>query len=307
MQFRGEDFMLEWQRRTPQIHVDAITSVQLTGLAVTLPLSDDFQNVWEMLSRLPNLQSLAAKISGCETDDNWGPAIQEEISAPMKRVQQRSIQSYDVIFEIGDTWFPDDYYIRISYNKLHWSTFSFDKPKFPAFFDGLHPRCRVVGMNGFIFNQPVHDDMPTQEHLCNWMSWFCCHAAYGAIYPPDYDCDEVGEKYAAAAAFASENSEREEELKEQASEERSKLERQYLLDEDGPEADPIGWDLDAINRFTEMLDSGYDAWPRTGRWHYPEKPSWIENGSLEKPHEFPPMHFGGHATDDDSESNEPSD
>lgn len=301
--FPDEELLLDWFRETPQVHTDAVTSVRLTGLCVGSPLSEDFKNTWTVVASLPNLRHLRARIAGCEFDEAWTPDDQVAMSAPMRKVQQRSLETFDIIFEIADTWFPEDYYLRISYNQLNWDMFSFEQAGFPSLFDGMHPRCRVIGMNGFIFNRPVRDDMPTRAQLCNWMSWFCAHAAYGAIYPTGYDTDEVGERYAAAAAAAEKDELADAALLEQARDERESLLEQYRLDEEYEQrVDPTAWDLGAINRVAEALDSSPNRWPRVGRWTFPEKPSWIEDGSLEKPHEFPPMEYGGYGSDEEEGS-----
>ncbi|KAJ3494869.1 hypothetical protein NLG97_g3795 [Lecanicillium saksenae] len=300
MHFPDEEVLLEWFRLTPKVHTDAITSVRLTGLCVVWPLPEDFKSAWTTLASLPNLRHIGARITGCELDEAWTLDEQTAMAEPMKEIQQSSLQSFDIIFNIGDTWFPDDYYIRISYNLLNWDMFSFDQAGFPSLFDGMHPRCRIIGMNGFIFNRPVRDDMPTREQLCNWMSWFCAHAAYGAIYPPGYDSDEVGGKYAAAAAAAENDEIDETAVLEKARDERERLQTEYLPDSVGEQAvDPVAWDLAAINRVVDVLDSTPNRWPRAGRWTFPEKPSWIENGTLAKPHEFPPMEYGGGSDEDE--------
>ncbi|KAJ2972669.1 hypothetical protein NQ176_g7028 [Zarea fungicola] len=156
MHFSRETFALQWLRHIPKTHLDAITSVRLSGLYAD---SQEYKDVWETLSLLPNLQKLVVKIAGFDVHDSWDcnmpEEFQEEISAPIKIVQQSTIQSFDIIVEIGSTWFPDDYYLRLDYNRLNWDTFSFDRGQFPTLFDGIHPRCRVIGMNGFILNRPL--------------------------------------------------------------------------------------------------------------------------------------------------------
>lgn len=290
MQFNDESFLLEWQGRTPRIHVDAITSVRLYGLAVTPQPQGMYNTAWEMLSLLPNLENLAVRIRGGRGAYDFEPHMQEEMSAPMKKIQQSTIKSFDVILNIEDTWFLDDYYLRIEYNGLRWKTFSLDKHKFPLLFDGMHPRCRVVGMQCFILDLPVRDDMPTMEHLYNWMSWFSCNPAFYSEDrdPPEYDWEEVGERFATAKAFADKNPEHEERLQKQIGDERAELERKYLAGGEGPNADPVNWDLIALNRVAELSDLGRNRWPRFGRWCYPEKPSWIKDGSLEKRNELLP-------------------
>lgn len=309
MHFSRESFALQWLRHIPKTHLDAITSVRLTGLYTD---SQEYKGVWETLSLLPNLRKLAVKIAGFDVHDSWDcnmpEDFQEEISAPIRIVQQSTIQSFDCIVEIGSTWFPDDYYLRLDYNKLNWDTFSFDRRQFPTLFDGIHPRCRVIGMNGFILNRPVRDDMPTTAQLTNWISWFCCHAAYGAIYPPEYDVDEVGERYtaAAAAALAADRVNKEAgdgiidcDL-ERVQEEKEELYRLYL-DENAENynGDPETWDIHAINRVVRQLECGPNAWPQLGKWHFPEKPSWIKDANLEEPHEFSEMEYGHVSSDEE--------
>lgn len=223
------------------------------------------------------------------------------MAAPIKKIQQSTLQSFDVVYNIGGTWFPDDYYLRITYNGLNWDTFTVDRDMFPVLFDGLHPRCRVVGMNGFIFNRPVRDDMPTTAQLNNWFSWFACSSAYGAEYPPGYDLQEVGPRHAAvaraladeAAACGLSKGEYQAKQKEHARQEKFRLDADYLSYENGGDGtldDPLAWDLVELNRVAELNDPD-TSWPRLGIWNFPEKPSWIKDATLAKPREF--LRLGG--------------
>ena len=214
-------------------------------------------------------------VAGCEMDDTWSDGYPN--AAPVLQVQQEAIQSFDLIFDIGGTWFPDDSYLKIDYNVLHWDTFTLNMAQLPAL-DGIHPRCRVIGMNGFILPRPVRDDMPTQKQLENWFSWFSCNSAYGYPEPEGYDYDEMGKQ-------AAQNSVSNEELEARRAEGeklRDDLEMKYMYG-DGCNDDPETWDLVPLNRVSELM-AGRE---HRRRWVFPEKPSWIEHGTLEEPHVFP--------------------
>jgi hypothetical protein len=236
------------------------------------PSDEEYDSIWDIVSSLSSLKKLFVMIHSCQTNDSWTPEMQQKITTPIKRVQQQSLNSFDLIFDIYNTWFPDDCYLKISYNRLEWETFLFELEYFSPAFNGLHPRCRVVGMNGFLRHHMVRDDMPTQTQLINWINWFSCNAAYGDDpYPEGYDHNEEGESAAATRHELEQSSEARKGMKEEARRELDSLSEEYIIAND-----PEKWDVARIQRAVDLMDCEPWIW----RWKYPEQPSWIKDGTL---------------------------
>lgn len=251
--------------------------------------AQEYKETWEVLSSLANLEKLFVMIGGCETAGSWEPNMLPEKANPVKLVQQKTIKTFDLIFGIYKTWFPGDDYMKIEYNKLQWDTFLLDLSKFPAF-DGIHPRCRVIGMNNAFIGRPLHDNMPTMDQLLNWFSWFSCNPAYGYLWPEGYDGDEIGSKETARRQkIANITDDDKIDRCLEGKELRDKLEAEYGVGEHCND-DPETWDLAALTRAGDLIDD-YAEDGEPGNWTFPEKPSWIQNGTLEQPHEFPPPMF----------------
>ncbi|UNI25008.1 hypothetical protein JDV02_010717 [Purpureocillium takamizusanense] len=255
------DLLRKWSDITPAVHMNAVTSLRTT---LTRPEEGEteYQKVWELVSKLPNLRNLLVKIIGCETYDGWTPEIQEQVATPIKAVQQPCLETFDLVFVVEGTWFPDDCYLRLQYNGLEWDTFVMDQSQCPAF-KGVHPRCRMVGMKSFLHNHPITDNMPTEAELVRWICYFSCSCAYGSPDPEGYDWDEVGQS--AQHGFA--------DWEERIAEGR----RQYqaLMEE----RDEIGgrgkWNRADMNRIANLMDDNIQR-PNRFKWKYPERPSWIK-------------------------------
>jgi hypothetical protein len=257
----------KWARLTPKMHTDVVTSLRTS---LTRPCSEEEQDecleTWETMAKLPNLTRLFVKMAGFETWDDWSLENQQKLAAGLEQIQQQGLKEFDLVFCIDGTWFPDDCYLRLSYNSLEWDTFLLDLQQHGAF-DGVHPRCRAVGMNGFLHNHPVLDDMPTKSELVEWIMHFSCNAAYGYPDPEGYDWDATGES-------ARHGVEDWEERRAEGQRERERLWDECDKDKDGASEK---WDWDAICRVADLLDSDNQR-PNRWKWKYPERPGWIEPG-----------------------------
>lgn len=234
-----------------------------------------YDATWKFIASLPNLKEIRLFITNCELPEVWeDDDLLDRVTRPMKYVKQRSVEYFDVIFKIDSTWFPDDCYMKISYNRLHWDTFTIDTDDLSAFTD-LHPACRIIGMNGFIVKRPVRDDMPSQSQLIGWFGWFSCNAAYGEDEPEGYDYRAMGE-------LATTSKEKEDRLtkerarnREEGEKLREALETKYMYGKDR-DNDPDHWDLRMIQDAAILLEPN-PAPHELGDWFYPEKPSWIKD------------------------------
>ncbi|KAK4084805.1 hypothetical protein Purlil1_10211 [Purpureocillium lilacinum] len=247
------DLMLKWAARTPAVHIDVMTSLRTT---LTRPDEGDaeYSNFWELVSKLPNLRKLMVKIIGT---GRW--AHQSRPAA--------GLENFDLVFLVEGTWFPDDCYLRLQYNGLQWDTFLMDQSHCPAF-QGIHPRCRMVGMKSFLHNHPIADDMPTEKELVRWICYFSCSRAYGLPDPDDYDWDEVGET--AQHGFPDWESRVQEGRRQM-----SALVKDY---DEGKGREK--WDRTSINRVADLIDDNIQR-PNRYKWKYPERPSWIKQATDE--------------------------
>ena len=234
--------LTDWLRTTPKIHLDVVTSLSTKMFRPTSEEEkDDYAQLWQSISIIPNLRKLSVQINDCGTYDDWYPESRLYLAGPIKCVQQKTLKKFDLIFQIDSDWFPDDCYLRINYNGLGWDTFLINREKYPAF-KGIHPRCRMIGINTFLHDHPVRDDMPTQAQLIQWMYYFSCAVAYDEPDPDGYDWDEVGKSVVLAR--------------------RKPPEEEADRDVDGPR--------DAPPMLSSSTGTGF-------RWKYPDRPSWIKH------------------------------
>lgn len=90
------DVFLKWSKRTATTHINAITSLRLN----VEPCDDA---IWGAISSLPALKKLFIKIHSCDTDESWMPDESEKAAQAVKKVQQPSLERFDVVFNISDT------------------------------------------------------------------------------------------------------------------------------------------------------------------------------------------------------------
>lgn len=256
------DYIEDWSTITPRVHLSAIRSLRLTGISTPDSKDDEScSKIWQAVASLEQLKTLFVTVVFYETSDEWDQSNLEMLLNPIKQVQQRSLKQFDLVFSIYGTWFPEDCYLRIGYNGLRWESFLIDMEQFPTF-QGLHPSCRAVGLNGFLHNYAVRKDMPTESELVKWFYHFPCHQAYGEDPPDGYDSDEQGEFVHPGEDWCRQRRDEGRELQ-------SKLEKEYM-DTD----DPQKWDVLEIQRAADLMDQATN-W--RFKWQYPETPSWAQD------------------------------
>ena len=269
----------DWIQRTPRIHSDAITSIRVTG--GSFHNRQDYKDAWNILASIPKLENLLFVILGCTTDKEWRPDALREVTTPIKTVQQETLQSFDVVFELPIAWFPDDEaQTKIIGNLLHYNNFLIDQDRFPAF-KGIHPRCRIIGGNAHLPGNPIRNDMPNMSELMNWFSWFPRNEVPDAHEVEGYSYFEIGSTEAARVQASNLSAE------EQAERQQRILELEEKLDlELKRNNDPETQGFKALNHALFQMDSGEgDEWP--SKWTFPERPSWIPEGTtLEQPYDL---------------------
>lgn len=266
-----------WAKQTPKIFHTALTCVTITSMSFDARNPETYQKTWEFLAALSNLQTLSVFVTSNNNADLWEDSLQE-MAEPTTKVQQHTLTHFDLIFDITPTWFPDDCYLKINYNKLHWDTFIIDRAEYSVF-DGLHSKCRLIGMNGYLLYRPIPQVLPTAQELTEWIECFSCNSAYGIDEPDGYDPDEIGEQAMAAqrikdAPLTESAHANEEEFHKL----RDELEDKYLY---GPDCDddPEHWDLAAIDQLADHMEMP-NTYLETPHWYYPEKPSWVAEDEL---------------------------
>lgn len=63
------------------------------------------------------------------------------------------------------------------------------------------------------------------------------------------------------------------------------LNTKYMQSEQG-DGNPETWDLATLNGVAVLMNRADDAKRDIGRWTYPERPSWLQDGELGKTHEM---------------------
>lgn len=266
------ELILLWAKQTPKMYHTALTCVTVTSMSFDAQNPKTYKEAWEFLAALSNLQSLSVFVAGKNDADLWDDSLQE-MAEPIAKVQQHTLTHFDLIFYITPTWFPDDCYLKINYNKLHWDTFSIDRAEYSVF-DGLHSKCRLIGMNGYLLYRPILQVLPTAQELTEWIECFSCNAAYGLDEPDGYDPDEIGEQAMAAQRIKdAQPTESADDKGNEFEKLRDELEDKYLY---GPDCDndPEHWDLAAIDRLADHMEMP-NSYFETPHWYYPEKPSWV--------------------------------
>lgn len=274
--FQDDTQAVLWASRIPAIHYSAMRSIQITLLEFDPDAIGPYEATWKLIASLPSLKEIRVFIADCELPEVWEDAdLLDRLAGPMKTVKQPSVEHFDVIFNIGSTWFPDDCYMKISYNRLHWDTFTMETDGLSAF-TGLHPACRMIGMNGFVVNRPVRDDMPSQSQLIGWFNWFSCNAAYGEDEPEGYDYRAMGELAAASKQKEDSLAKKRARDREEGKRLRDVLQEKCMYGEDA-DNDPDHWDLQMIHDAALLMEPNPVA-HELGDWFYPEKPSWVKDG-----------------------------
>lgn len=268
--FYYEKLALEWFCKTPEVYHAAVRSITITAMTFSRQSPEPYTETWAYLATLSSLQYLRVFITSDDHHDMW-QSSQSDMARPILEVQQESIQQFDVVFDMSLAWLPPALSNTIVQNRLTWDAFSIDVAGY-AVFQGLHPKCRLIAINGTLISRPIHDTLPTAKDVFRWLNWFTSGEAQENLGLEGYHLFmELGAE--AEAAQTDTRDRRDEGMKLQA-----KLEKMYVYPSEHSD-DPEKWDLEVINHAATLLEGPASSWLQS-RWVYPERPSWAKDKEL---------------------------
>lgn len=267
--FRDEFTFVDFVKVLPEAHLNAVECLRVTvGWDPFDP--DEWQRVWDTIASLPNLSTLRVSVVNCDLPTRWKADTLPPVADPIKAVQQESIDKFDLLFGVGAAWFEHQYADHMYWSGLNWDAFLVDFEWY-AEFEGVHPKARVMCVNGFKTHHPVRDELPTMMDMLEWIDGF--------EYNPDYELEtkedyELGPR---AKAFKEVQDKMTTEDREKMSQDVQRLVRELrdkYVEDKGHVEGPDGWDWDTFKRLSELADSVNATAQDIGRWTYPEKPEW---------------------------------
>ncbi|KAL3442296.1 hypothetical protein BJX65DRAFT_287090 [Aspergillus insuetus] len=174
-------------RKTPMCHLNALRSLRL--ITTILPPAQHlnsraysmFQSLyvgaWQAIAGLPNLQSLLVTSTYAFAMSREDIMRNADFINPMKTVQQRGLERFDIVLQLTQAFFPRDVGDVIRDRNLLWECLVIETGAAGAggsagLWEGIHPVCRLIGMNVAMKHAPVPRQILGEKELMAWIDQF---------------------------------------------------------------------------------------------------------------------------------------
>jgi hypothetical protein len=134
-----------------------------------------YVGAWQAIAGLPSLQSLFVTSTYAFLMSREAIMRNADFINPMKAVQQRGLKHFDIVLQLTQAFFPRDVGDIVRDRQLLWECFEIETAgadESAGLWQGVHPSCRLIGMNVAMKHAPVSRQILGEKELMAWIDQF---------------------------------------------------------------------------------------------------------------------------------------